>query len=226
MLRRKKLLITITAILLMLCFAIGGTFAYLTYRTDKITNTISLGEIKIELTETEWTSLKDENENSVPDIAEYVFPGQIIPKNPKVENTGKNNAFVYLKVTVPKKSVRYINENNQIIEADSTKPKDLFTYEINNEWFLFMSDTSNTDYNEYYYYYNNELSPSSSTPTLFDEIVTLDIIEGQIDELTTSVTVNAYGIQADYKEEKNDVLSAWNHLAKQQGLKLYSGDSI
>ena len=224
MLRRKKLLITITAILLILCLAIGGTFAYLTYRTDKITNIISLGEIKIELTETEWTSLKDENENSIPDIAECVFPGQIIPKNPKIQNIGKNNAFVYLKVTVPKKSVRYINENNQIVETNSTNPKDLFSYKTNNKWSLFMSDTSNPECNEYYYYYNDELSPSSSTTTLFDEIVTLDIIEGQIDELTTTVTVNAYSIQSDYKETSNNPLSAWNYLAKQQNLKLYSGD--
>jgi len=212
------------AILLTLCLAISGAFAFLTYSTNKITNTVSLGEVKIELTETDWTSLKDENKNSVPDIAEYIFPGQIIPKNPKIENTGKNNAFVYLKVTVPKSPVGYIDANGHIVEADPLNPQNLFSYDINNSWVMYMTDSSNDDFNDYYYYYNSKLSPNNSTPTLFDEIVTLDVIEGQIDELTTTVTVNAYSIQSDYKETSNNPLSAWNYLAKQQNLKLYSGD--
>lgn len=67
---KKKIAISIVAVALVLCCAIGGTLAWLTSESAQVTNTFTVGDINIELTETE---------------REYkVIPGSDIAKDPKV----------------------------------------------------------------------------------------------------------------------------------------------
>ena len=85
----KKKVLSIVAVVLVLCCAIGGTLAWLTDRTASVTNTFTVGDINIELTET-TTNYK-------------MVPGNTITKDPKV-TVKANSEACWLFVKVEKSS--------------------------------------------------------------------------------------------------------------------------
>ena len=74
--RSKALLLTLCAVLLV-AVSVPGTMAYLTSKTQVITNTFTVGNINIELTETKPES-KPESKQA------KIIPGVDIEKDPKV----------------------------------------------------------------------------------------------------------------------------------------------
>lgn len=103
----------IVSVCLILALVIGGAFAYLT-ATDTKTNTFTVGKVDIEVVETEWYDangdvIDDNNDNDIPDFAENIVPLQEIEKNPAIENTGENDAYVYLAVKIPTSNAPYLN---------------------------------------------------------------------------------------------------------------------
>ena len=83
---KKKIAISIVAVALVLCCAIGGTLAWLTAQTGPVTNTFTVGNIEIELTETP---------------AEYkVIPGSDIKKDPRVTvKKGSEACYLFVEIT-------------------------------------------------------------------------------------------------------------------------------
>lgn len=88
---KKKIAISIVAVALVLCCAIGGTLAWLTDKTGTVTNTFTVGDINIDLTEDSGAS------------AGYEFkmvPGNTIAKDPKVTvEAGSEACWLFVKVT-------------------------------------------------------------------------------------------------------------------------------
>ena len=83
---KKKIAISIVAVALVLCCAIGGTLAWLTDKTGPVTNTFTVGDINIDLTET-TTDYK-------------MVPGNTIAKDPKVTVKANSEAcYLFVKVT-------------------------------------------------------------------------------------------------------------------------------
>lgn len=81
----NKKLITAASIALAACVAIGGTIAYLTDKTDTITNTFTVGKVDINLTETERTY--------------KMIPGTTLDKDPTVTvEAGSEDSWVFVKV--------------------------------------------------------------------------------------------------------------------------------
>ncbi len=81
----KKKVLSIVAVVLVLCCAIGGTLAWLTDKTDPVVNTFTVGDINIELTET-TTNYK-------------MVPGNTISKDPKVTVKANSEAcWLFVKV--------------------------------------------------------------------------------------------------------------------------------
>jgi len=80
----------IAAIILALVLAIGGTIAYFTDK-DQAKNTFTIGKVDIKLVEENWN----------PQDAKNMIPGDIVSKDPKIENVGTTPAFVYLTVKNP-----------------------------------------------------------------------------------------------------------------------------
>lgn len=68
---KKKATIAVTALLLVLCFAIGGTLAWLKAETKPVVNTFTYGDINIDLSESDDLDLK-------------MIPGNSIKKDPVV----------------------------------------------------------------------------------------------------------------------------------------------
>lgn len=85
----KKKVLSIVAVVLVLCCAIGGTLAWLTDKTASVKNTFTVGDINIELTET-TTNYK-------------MVPGNTISKDPKV-TVKANSEACWLFVKVEKSS--------------------------------------------------------------------------------------------------------------------------
>lgn len=81
----KKKVLSIVAVVLVLCCAIGGTLAWLTDKTEPVVNTFTVGDINIELTET-TTNYK-------------MVPGNTISKDPKVTVKANSEAcWLFVKV--------------------------------------------------------------------------------------------------------------------------------
>lgn len=82
---KKKVTITIICAVLSCVCLIGTTFAWLTAKTDPITNTFTVGDINITLTETEATY--------------KMLPGNDITKDPKVTVTkGSEDCWLFVKI--------------------------------------------------------------------------------------------------------------------------------
>lgn len=91
--RLNRKWVLVIALVASLAMATSGTLAYLT-ATDSATNTITVGNVKIDLTEGgEW----DTNPNYKPTL----LPGVSIAKAPKITNTGNTPAWVWMEIELP-----------------------------------------------------------------------------------------------------------------------------
>ena len=83
---KKKGWLSVVALVLVLCCAVGGTLAWLTDKTDPVTNTFTVGDIDIDLTESDHLDLK-------------MIPGKTITKDPKVTvKAGSEACWLFVKV--------------------------------------------------------------------------------------------------------------------------------
>lgn len=120
---KKRILLTTASVVLLAAFAVGGMLAYLT-DTDEVTNTFTVGNVLIDLTEPNYPGN---------DKTTGIVPNQEIKKDPKITNTGKNDAIVFMKVTVPVKSVATANADGTLTEGRTNdnqlvqKTQELFT---------------------------------------------------------------------------------------------------
>lgn len=112
--KRMKTMIAATAMIGVL--AIGGISAYFT-DGDTATNTFTVGKVSIDLQEPNWNPPKD------------ITPNQEIKKDPQIKNDGINDAYMFMKVTVP-------YDNITVVAGDGTKAAakadtELFSYDVN-----------------------------------------------------------------------------------------------
>lgn len=82
----KKKVLSIVAVVLVLCCAIGGTLAWLTDKTDPVVNTFTVGDINIDLDESENLDLK-------------MVPGNTITKDPFITvKANSEKCWLFVKV--------------------------------------------------------------------------------------------------------------------------------
>ena len=82
--RNKALVLTLCAVLLVVA-TVMGTLAYLTDKTEKITNSFTVGSVKVTLAETTGNEYK-------------MVPGYTIKKDPKVTAEGSEDCYLFVKV--------------------------------------------------------------------------------------------------------------------------------
>ena len=212
-LKQKRVLIALAALLaMMLC--IGGISAYFT-STEDTTNRWTVGNVTIDLTE-------DEYDKTPPEEREDITPNKTFAKDPVITNTGINDAFVFLKFSVPKANVRIATLDGK---AQDAEVQELFDYEINPEWVKVVEDTSAADKNTYVYAYGTDdactpLVAEASTTSLFrDQKVTfINVQERQgLEGTTLEIPVQAYGIQTTdlTDDDVTNPLAVWKILNTQ-----------
>ena len=113
--KRKSIVLAATAVMLMASLVVGGTLAYFT-DTDDATNTFTVGDVKIDLIESQYypqvdtdKTLDDVVADSETYLAEYLavngedmVPGRWVRKAPYVINTGTNDAYVRIHMDMSK----------------------------------------------------------------------------------------------------------------------------
>lgn len=201
----KKNRTILAAFVLLSLLIVGGAIAYFT-DTDVKTNTFTIGNVDITLTETGWDALADTNNNEIPDAAEDMLPGQSVTKDPLVNNVStKTPAFVFVKVESPCTTV-----------TDSATPEEIFTYTVNSGWTeLTVSNelpvtctSGGTATHVYYYGSNNTLTtlakaadgstPTSTSAPVFSSVTLRSTLTGN-EGLTGNkqIVVTGYGIQTE-----------------------------
>lgn len=160
--------------------SVGGTMAYLT-DYDKTVNEFTVGKVTIELQEPNWK----------PEDNTKIEPTQVIKKDPKVKNTGVNDAFVYLEVSIPTKSVITASTDGH---RNPQKPTELFTFAKKADWTQ-LSCVEKDGYHVYTFCYNKVLKAGETSSTLFDTVTFANIIEGQLDTQQLDIPVKAFAIQ-------------------------------
>lgn len=167
----KKKILALSLCVVMLAVAIvGGTLAYFT-DTDAATNTFTVGNVDIELTEPNWEGT---GSNDAPEV----YPGEPLAKDPTVENVGANPCFVRIKVT----GLDCLGNAGMI-----TYRTDYVTGKLGDNWEL-GSDG--------YFYYNKVLEVGDVTDALFDQIVIPTGLENGDPEDEFNVVVTAEAVQA------------------------------
>lgn len=90
---KKKILAISLVVSLVAVAALGVTLAYFT-DTKAVDNTFTMGNVSIDLTEPHFPG--GTGGGTIPNVA----PGDIIPKDPIIKNTGANDAWVFMKLTL------------------------------------------------------------------------------------------------------------------------------
>lgn len=112
---KKKAIVAVVALALVLCFAIGGTLAWLKTETTPVVNTFTYGDINIDLSESENLNLK-------------MIPGNDITKDPKVTvKAGSEACWLFVKV------------------EESDNFDNFMTYAIADGWKLYDTTTTGSD---------------------------------------------------------------------------------
>ncbi len=175
----------LASIVLLSVLVVGGLVAFFT-DTKSTTNTFTIGSVTITLTEPNW----------VANNAQNVMPGDVIPKDPTVTNTGNNDAFVFMKVVAPC--------------TTGTGAKELFEYTPNSGWAEItvqnVTSACNAGNATHVYVYGtssapqalSKTAPSNVTPALFSN-VTVTSLNGDEGGITGNLdmVITAYAIQKD-----------------------------
>lgn len=207
-----KVAAIVTALAMIGTAGIGSTLAYLT-DSEMHTNTFTVGDVKIELEEESYGVLTQE-------VKTNIVPNQELAKDPKVVNSGVNDAIVFIKVTVPVKEVTLVADNGttgskQLQEIfyfkDANDTINIHENNFNGMWIRLDDEelSSNTS-RTYVFGYKKALAGSadgnphgagisgSVTETLFDKVQLKNVLEdellqGEIEK----IKVEAFAIQAN-----------------------------
>ena len=171
---KRKILLLASALCLVAVLAIGGTLAYFT-DTEDATNTFTVGNVDITLTEPNW---KESGSQDAPEV----YPTEPLAKDPTVTNDGANPCFVRISVTGWDCLIKAgLSKNNIIYRTDYVDGK------LGENWVL---------HTDGYFYYSKVLAVGETTDALFDQIVVpADLVNGD-GETEFDIQVNAYAVQA------------------------------
>ena len=167
---------------LMAVFAIGGSLAYFT-DTDAKANTFTVGNVDITLTENAW----DANDTHIAD------PGVAVAKDPVVTNTGENEAWVRVNVTISDAA-----EFKAAMQAHNiTNLATIFAGHSETVWKRagIKEDTAANTIT-YSYYYKNKLAKGASTEAIFTSVtIPASFTSAEMatlgDDFTINVTADA-----------------------------------
>ena len=188
--KNKVKIMTLEGILFLA--SVGGVSAYLT-DYEKVSNEFTVGKVDIELKEPEWK----------PEENKKIEPSKVIHKDPQITNTGTNDAFVYMEVSIPMANVEAAAENGERL---GKKVQELFYFEAKDSW-MQLSVQNTESRRTYTYAYTKILKPQETSEALFDTVKFLNLIEGQLDGQTFEIPVRAYAIQTSYTGGSSDNLS-------------------
>lgn len=180
---RKALMLILCAALLVSA-TVMGTLAYLTAKSETVTNTFTVGKITIKLWENDFvpaTNQLDLNAKVTEEKEYKVVPGGKSPKNPTVTvNAGSEECYVYVTV-----------ENNLLLNDGTAVAKLTFA----NGWTQVQAQDTKTLYR-----YNTKVTATTDQDLPVFTHVTYDgekITEANIGQLDNdTIIINAFAHQS------------------------------
>ena len=187
---KKQLLRTMIACGLVVSMAVGSTVAYLS-DAETAANTFTVGKVQIDLEEPGYPG----NDS---DEVKNIIPNQEIVKDPQIENTGNNNALVFLRVEIPQETFTELDADNNIGEK---KRQDLFKLKnVSGQWELLRTETiTEADgkvKTSYVYGYKKILAKGSTTDKLFQKVQMKNSVEKDLESKVEDIVITACAIQA------------------------------
>lgn len=179
---KKKTFVIALCLALVVAFAAGGAIAWLTDTTASVTNTFTVGNVKLDLYEH-----KADGEE-VKQLSFKMIPGTTATKDPTVEvQKGSEECYVFVRVT----------ETNNDLSDNRGK---LVIYEIADGWVALPGVDG-------VYYYNTTVTPTDADETLQvlkNDTITFSgaITQADMDAITAApttaptLTFTAYAVQA------------------------------
>lgn len=230
----KRSLLAVAALALSCVAIVGGVFAYMT-SSEAGVNKFTIGEVVIEASEPHYPTT-DANRDGVPDACELLIPLQEVPKDPRIRNTGKNDAIVFFKVTAPVETLTLMND-----DGTTTGPAlgDLFWYKMSSDaasvhrnhfspnWIELVDQEEGankiTSKRTYVFGYHIKLKPGESTANLFDKFQnkkysSTTITGGEHED----IIIDSYAIQAEYIQKNGAVLNTSGELSAADLSYIYS----
>lgn len=211
--KKKVGIITLTA--LAGISIIGSSIAYFTSTNTK-DNPFTVGSVRTVLHEDKWDDLADTDHNGIPDMAEDIIPNKTIPKDPTIENTGKNPAWVYFNVRVPIVNIITAKEDgSRNVKTDT----ELFLFTPDLDHWRQLSkiveeDTDGKKTAVYVFGYEAVLDPGQTTKELFKEVRFCNAIEEQgLEDTKQVITVKSMAIQ---QEESGTMEEAYEKFINQE----------
>lgn len=161
----KKLVLSLSSLVVAAAVAVGGTMAYLNAKTQTMTNTFktSVTSLSGELREPNWDGYTFEDPGQ-PDgktvktgvdasslgwtKAQNVAPGSEIPKNPQLRNTSADDVYMAIKVTYSNKdkfkNIAAIDDNssNWVKATDADYQAAKVTADPNSDIYFYVNNTA------------------------------------------------------------------------------------
>lgn len=176
----KKTLIAVVSTVLVCCCVFGGTLAWLMDSTQTVTNTFTVGDVNIKLTETIDGTLTDVSDTAA--AANFkMIPGNDISKDPKISVTAESEAcWLFVKV------------------VETNNPTAYLDYSINSDWKIVPGQT-----NVYYIQVSAEDAKAGVTHSVLtgDKVTVKSTLTK--DDLATAksavpaIAFTAYAVQQD-----------------------------
>ena len=177
---KKKAIVTVVALVLVLCCAMGGTLAWLKTETTPVVNTFTYGDINIDLSESENLNLK-------------MIPGNDIKKDPTVTvKANSEDCWLFVRVKA------------------SDNFDTFMTYAVEEGWTLYDTDKTGSNIetagNDDYVIYRKVTASdidqnftvlANNNVTVRGEGVTKEMFAALTEATRPTLTFTAYAVQQD-----------------------------
>lgn len=177
--RNRRILMTVCLLALVMVVSVGGTIAWLTAQTAPVTNTFTVGNINIDLDESDDLDLK-------------MVPGNTIAKDPKVTVVGgSEDCWLFVKV------------------EESDNLDDFITYTVDSGWIALGTGYPGVYYREVAASTTNQVFPvlTGNQVTVKDTVTKGDMDALKASGATQpTLTFTAYACQ---KDNVTTVTDAW-----------------
>lgn len=193
MMKRRLFILSILTICVVSIAA--GTLAYFS-TTDRATNVITAGNVKIDLEE--WSKTEDGTLVPFEDVDD-VMPGTEVSKIVQVKNIGGQSAWVRISV---KKAITLAEGMTGEIDLP------LVTYDI---------DTEHWTEKDGYYYYNEALAPEATTEPLFTTVSFSERMDNRYQHSKVVITVLAQATQTAHNGTSAMDAAGWDTAAEDGG---------
>lgn len=199
--RVKSLVIAVT-VLAVFAASAGMTGAYLARSTEKLNNVITRGSIEVKVTEPEWVEANGRK----------LTPGSVIAKDPTVVNTGKNEAWIFLKVQIPMKEIVLVDAKTK--KKQEPAKAELFSFSSTENWKL-VKKSAEGEWVNYVFGYRFPLEAGKKTDPLFREVTLVNYLEGELDDSEVlTLPIEAMAIQTNVCADGADLQEIFEEYLK------------